>query len=65
MKNYRIVNEWAKKNIKNNINKIKNKLDENANIILSNALYFESFWDKKYLPKMTQNMDILIYNDES
>lgn len=62
MKNYRIVNEWAKKNIKNNINKIKKKL---ANIILSNALYFESFWDKNYLPKMTQNIDILIYNDES
>ena len=33
-------------------------------MILLNALYFESFWDKKFDPQMTQNMDFLNYNDE-
>jgi serine protease inhibitor len=58
------MNEWAKKNIKNNINKIINKLDDNINMILVIALYFDAFWNKKFLLKMTQNMDFLNYNDE-
>ena len=64
LKNYRQVNEWAKKKTKNNINKIIDKLDDNVYMILLNALYFESFWDKKFDPQMTQNMDFLNCNDE-
>ena len=64
LKNYRQVNEWAKKKTKNNINKIIDKLEENVYMILLNALYFESFWDKKFDPQMTQNMDFLNCNDE-
>ena len=36
------------------------KLDDIVYIILLNALYFESFWDKKFDPKMTKNFDFLI-----
>ena len=64
LKNYRQVNEWAKKKTKNNINKIIDGLDDNIYMILLNALYFESFWDKKFDPQMTQYMDFLNCNDE-
>ena len=48
LKNYKQVNKWAENKTNKKITNIIDELPPNIIMVLLNALYFESFWTKKF-----------------